>query len=188
MCQNQKLRTSRQSNGQSSTQTECGFTGLVAVDSFKQTLFLTVDSDPQAEETWQRFSCNDTVRCTSPDFLKSLALMFQDKPAGQYLVQVELAIHMTTLDFEPTEVPEVDSELEAEANASLYASHATQEVCLNTAGAGQTEAAETTDLPWPMQKEGSYKTGGDQTAGVGVVAQVESAEGAEAEFDPEQHF
>ena len=172
MCQNQKLRTSRQSNGQSSTQTECGFTGLVAVDSFKQTLFLTVDSDPQAEETWQRFSCNDTVRCTSPDFLKSLALMFQDKPAGQYLVQVELAIHMTTLDFEPTEVPEVDPELEVKAQAAYYASYATQEVCLK---AGQPEANETTDLPWGQETQATVFGGTSKLEG-------------EAEFDPEKHF
>jgi len=163
--QHSKQARNSAANGQTSTHTEVDFPESVKVDTFIQTLFLTVDSDPQAEEEWQRFNCNDTVRSTSPDFLKSLRHMFQDKPAGQYLVKVELAINMTTLDFEPKLVPEVDPDLEADADASYFASHATQEDCLATVG--QTEATETTDLPW-LQKTPGLE--------------------ADAEFDPEKHF
>jgi hypothetical protein len=157
--------------------------GFVTTETLKQTLFLTVQSDPGAEREWQRFSCNDAVRLTSPDFLKSLQQLFAGKPAGQYLVKVEVTLDLTQLDFEPRAID--DPDLEAAADASYYASNATQAVCLNTAV--QTEAGETSDLPWALEDEETSVTGDLQTADVLVVAAVKE-QGSEREFDQEPDF
>ncbi|MBD2034064.1 hypothetical protein H6F86_16320 [Phormidium sp. FACHB-592] len=131
------------------------------------TCFLTVESDPDAEEAWKRFSCNDTVRLTSPDFRKSLQQMFAHKPAGQYLVKVTATLELSQLDFEPQVVPPA-SNLE-EPDNWYNADHATT-VCRHPCG--QVEAEETSDLPWTEDPQTAVAVG--QTEG--------------DDFDPERHF
>lgn len=156
---------------QTSTHTTCGFPDGVTVETLEETHFLTVDSDPQAEEAWGRFHCNNTVRVTRPDFFKSLSQMFAQKPTGQYLVRVQVSLALTTLDFEPKAVP-VDPDMETAADASSYASLETQAACL---GMVTQEAAETTAQSWlPEDEVGESLVG----------ATVQDGE----TFDPDKHF
>ena len=131
------------------------------VETLTSTSFLTVESDPAAEETWKRFSCNDTVRLTSPDFLKSLREIFVSKPPGQYLVKVVATIELSELDFEPQAV-QLTPDLEE--NEWYDADHAV--------GRAQVEAQETSHLPWTEDPKTSVAAG--QTEG--------------DDFDPERHF
>lgn len=113
------------------------------VETLTSTSFLTVESDPAAEETWNQFRCNDTVRLTSPDFLKSLQQMFAEKPAGQYLVKVVATLELSELDFEPQKEPTTAGMEDADdwCNANHTAGRPVE-------SAGQVEALETSTPPW----------------------------------------
>ena len=134
------------------------------IETMTSTCFLTVESDPDAEEAWKRFSCNDTVRLTSPDFLKSLQQMFADKPAGQYLVKVRASLELSQLDFEPQAVTSTPTTAGLEDSNWYNADYA--------AGRLQVEAQETSELPWTEDPQTAVAAG--QTEG--------------DDFDPEQHF
>ena len=137
MCHNSKTKT-RTAHGITKTNHEPD--GITS-EALALTQFLTVQSDPNAEQTWERFSCNDAVRGVSPEYLKSLQRMFADKPAGEYLVKVEISIQLTTLDFEPkagqlAESPDLG----------------TQTFVLATAGV-QVEATEHSEAPWTEDED-----------------------------------
>lgn len=136
MCQ---TRPTAKSNARTHSERKDYDPDFPTVQTLTTTAFLTVNSDPAAEETWQQFSCNDTVRSTSPDFLKSLRAMFASKAPGQYLVKVVATIELSELDFEPTEEP-TTPELE-EANEWYNADHTAGQPVMSGA---QVEAQETT--------------------------------------------